>query len=77
MIAFIKGVIYSAAADSVIIENNGIGYRVFVADPRSLRLGSEVILYTADLGKRGRCEDRAWQAGRLFAETDDHIYRKQ
>ena len=46
MIAFIKGVIYSAAADSVIIENNGIGYRVFVADPRSLRLGSEVILYT-------------------------------
>ena len=40
MIAFIKGVIYSAAADSVIIENNGIGYRVFVADPRSLRLAA-------------------------------------
>lgn len=46
MIAFIKGMIYSIATDSLIIENNGIGYRVYVARPQSLRLNSETILYT-------------------------------
>lgn len=46
MIAFIKGAIYSALADSVIIENNGIGYRVYVANPSSFHLNSEVVIYT-------------------------------
>lgn len=46
MIAFIKGMIYSTTADSVIIENHGIGYRVYVANPQNLRLNSDVIFYT-------------------------------
>ncbi len=46
MIAFMKGTIYSAQADSVIIENNGIGYRVYTPNPQALRLGQETILYT-------------------------------
>ena len=46
MIAFMKGTIYSAQADSVIIENNGIGYRVYTPNPQALRLGQEAILYT-------------------------------
>ena len=46
MIAFIKGVIHSYSNDSLIIENNGIGYRVYVANPMAVRLNAEVILYT-------------------------------
>ena len=46
MIAFIKGIIHSYSNDSLIIENNGIGYRVYVANPMAVRLNAEVILYT-------------------------------
>lgn len=46
MIAFIKGIIHSYSNDSLIIENNGIGYRVYISNPQTVRLNSEVILYT-------------------------------
>lgn len=46
MIAFIKGIIHSYSNDSLIIENNGIGYRVYIASPQVLQLHSDVILYT-------------------------------
>ena len=46
MIAFIKGIIHSYSNDSLIIENNGIGYRIYISNPQSVRLNSEVILYT-------------------------------
>lgn len=46
MIAFIKGTIHSYGADYVIIETHGIGYRVYVANPMSVKLNEEVILYT-------------------------------
>lgn len=46
MIAFIKGMIHSFAKDSVIIENNGIGYRVYVSNPANVKGNEEVILYT-------------------------------
>lgn len=46
MIAFIKGTIHSYRNDSLIIENNGIGYQVYIANPSMVRLQSEVILYT-------------------------------
>lgn len=46
MIAFIKGMIHSYSKDSLIIENNGIGYRVYVSNPQMVKLNSEVILYT-------------------------------
>lgn len=46
MIAFIKGVIHSFCNDSVIIENQGMGYRVYVASPQAVKLQEETILYT-------------------------------
>lgn len=46
MIAFIKGLIHSYSNDSLIIENNGIGYRVYISNPQTVHLHSEVILYT-------------------------------
>lgn len=48
MIAFIKGTVDQINDDSVIIENNGIGYHIFTTTSvlTSLRTGSEVKLYT-------------------------------
>lgn len=46
MIAFIKGMIHSYSNDSLIIENNGIGYRVYVSNPQMVKLNTEVVLYT-------------------------------
>lgn len=46
MIAFIRGVIHSYSNDSLLIENNGIGYRVYIANPQIVHLNTEVILYT-------------------------------
>lgn len=46
MIAFIKGLIHSYSKDSLIIENNGIGYRVYISNPQAVRLNTDVILYT-------------------------------
>ena len=46
MIKFIKGIVYSFTADSVIIENNGIGYLIYFAQPEKLSLGSEVMIFT-------------------------------
>lgn len=46
MIAFIKGMIHSYSNDSLIIENNGIGYRVYISNPQTVRLHTEVVLYT-------------------------------
>lgn len=46
MIAFIRGIIYSTGADDVIIDNNGIGYRVYVANPQAFHLNREVVIYT-------------------------------
>jgi Holliday junction DNA helicase RuvA len=48
MIAFVKGTVDQVLDDSVIIENNGIGYNIFTTTSvlSSLRSGSEVKLYT-------------------------------
>lgn len=46
MITFIKGMIHSYSNDSLIIENQGIGYRVYISNPQAVRLNTEVILYT-------------------------------
>ena len=29
MIAFVRGTVFSMSADALIIDNNGIGYRIF------------------------------------------------
>lgn len=46
MIAFIKGKVHSYNSESVILENNGIGYRIFMADAPTLVLNQEVMIYT-------------------------------
>lgn len=46
MIAFIRGTIHSYSNDSVIIDHQGIGYRVYIANPSLVRLNTEIVLYT-------------------------------
>ena len=46
MIAFVRGTIYSLSADSLIVDNHGIGYRIFTPQTLKFRIGSEVTLYT-------------------------------
>lgn len=46
MIAFVRGVVARNDSDSVIVDNHGIGYRIYVANPMSLKLGEEVLLHT-------------------------------
>ncbi len=48
MIAFVRGIMVRAEENSVIIENNGIGYRVFACgrDISRMANGSEVLLHT-------------------------------
>ena len=46
MIAFMKGKVFSYNAESVILENNGIGYRIFMPDASTLVLNQEVLIYT-------------------------------
>lgn len=46
MIAFIKGMIHSYTNDSLIIENHGMGYRVYVSNVAAVQLNTEITLYT-------------------------------
>lgn len=46
MIAFVKGIVFSTSNDSVVLENHGIGYRIFTPDPKQYALQSEILLYT-------------------------------
>lgn len=46
MIAYIKGKVHSYNKDSVIIDNHGIGYQIFMSNPSCLILNDEVFIYT-------------------------------
>ena len=46
MIAFVRGTIFSLSADSLIVDNHGIGYRIFTPQTHKFRIVSEVTLYT-------------------------------
>ncbi|MDR1795016.1 MAG: Holliday junction branch migration protein RuvA [Erysipelotrichaceae bacterium] len=46
MYAFIKGIVAGKNADSVVIENNGIGYQIAYPKPERLSIGEEVLIYT-------------------------------
>ncbi|MDE6195644.1 MAG: Holliday junction branch migration protein RuvA [Erysipelotrichaceae bacterium] len=46
MIAFIKGKVYSLGNDYIIIENQGIGYYVYVANTQNFSIQMETIIYT-------------------------------
>ena len=45
MFAYIKGIITDIEPSYVVIENNGIGYMIYVSDPYSYSLGKEILIY--------------------------------
>ncbi len=46
MIAFVSGLVHSTGNDYVIIDHEGIGYRIFMANPMKLKQNEPVTLYT-------------------------------
>lgn len=46
MIGFLKGFVFSFQKDFVLIDVNGVGYRVFYRHQDELNIGQEVFLYT-------------------------------
>lgn len=45
MISFIKGILYTKNEDSIVVENNGIGYLIFISE-NNLIVGTEVLVHT-------------------------------
>ena len=45
MYSYIKGIIDEVTSSSVVIDNNGIGYNVFVSNPYSFNVGEEYKVY--------------------------------
>ena len=45
MFDYIKGIITDVKSNSIVVENNGIGYLVYVANPYSFELDNEVKVY--------------------------------
>lgn len=46
MISFIKGVVYTKTLDSIIVENNGIGYEIIASQTDTYVIGEEVMVHT-------------------------------
>lgn len=46
MIAFIKGTVASITGDAIVVEQNGIGWRIAFAHPESVHLQEAVTIYT-------------------------------
>lgn len=46
MITFITGLVYSFTSDSVIIDNNGIGYFIYFSHPEKLPLQEKITVFT-------------------------------
>ena len=45
MIAFMKGIVYSLENDSIILDHNGMGFRIYLANPFALKIKEEVFLH--------------------------------
>lgn len=45
MYSYIKGIIDEVTSSSIVIDNNGIGYNVFVSNPYSFNVGEEYKVY--------------------------------
>ncbi len=46
MYAFISGIVHTVKADEVIVNNHGIGYRIFMPRTEEIKRQQEVFLYT-------------------------------
>jgi holliday junction DNA helicase RuvA len=51
MIAFLKGTVFSLGLDYVLIDVNGVGYKVGFNKPEALQLNSQVFLHTVTIIK--------------------------
>ena len=67
MYSYIKGIITEIESNYVVIENNGIGYMVYVPNPYSFKLNDESILYLYQLVR----EDENTLYGFKNKETKD------
>ena len=45
MYSYIKGLIVDIQSDHIVLENNGIGYLIYVSNPYAFSKGKEVIVY--------------------------------
>lgn len=45
MYSYIKGVIVDLSKDHIVLENNGIGYFIYVSNPYRFQKGKEVLVY--------------------------------
>lgn len=46
MIGFVRGIIHAFSSDYVLIDVNGIGYRINFYHPEYLKVGNEITIYT-------------------------------
>lgn len=46
MIGFVRGIIHAFSSDYVLIDVNGIGYRINFYHPENLTIGKEITIYT-------------------------------
>lgn len=46
MISFVKGSIYTILEDSIIVENNDIGYEILISNSENLTVGEQVLIHT-------------------------------
>ena len=45
MYSYIKGLIVDIQSDHIVLENNGIGYLIYVSNPYAFSKGKEVVVY--------------------------------
>jgi len=46
MYSYIKGTVVDQASNYIVLDNNGIGYQIFVGNPFSFELNKEILVYT-------------------------------
>lgn len=46
MISFVRGKVYSILEESIVLENNNIGYEILMSANESLSIGDEVLVHT-------------------------------
>ena len=46
MYSYIKGLVVDQSSNYIVIDNNGIGYQIFVGNPFSFELNKETLVYT-------------------------------
>ncbi len=46
MISFIKGSVYTLLEESIVVENNGIGYEVSMSSHHNLKPGDDILVHT-------------------------------